>query len=234
MENKYYEEYWKTKQVDISPHLIFKKNILAKLKLKGQNYLDIGCGNGYISEQFTQKFETYGLDISAVAIEEAEKKGLKCQQINANSMDLPFTDAFFDNIVCLDVLEHLTSPEDFTKEIFRVLKKGGSFVVCVPNLMNIFNRLFFLKGEFVDVMDVAHRNDELFSEHIKMFSKKKLELLLHRNNFEIIEKYNYFPEKFSEAKTKRFQLLGDIINKLSLPDLFPELFALGFLYVCRK
>jgi SAM-dependent methyltransferase len=134
----------------------------------------------------------------------------------------------------LDVLEHILDPESLMKEISRVLVEGGTLVVCVPNILNIFNRISFARGEFTDVMDVAHKNGELFSEHIRLFSKQKLETLLKNEGYVLLERHYYFPEAFTEDRWKHLQFLGNLVNLLRLPQIFPSLFALGFLYVCQK
>lgn len=234
MSKKYYEDYWKLNKIEPGSHLPWKKEILGSLKLFGNNFLDVGCGDGYIASQFVNKFKTYGIDISEVALKEANAKGIITQQLDANKIELPFEDEFFDNISCLDILEHIIDPIAFTKEIYRILKKDGIFIVSVPNILNIINRFHFLFGNFVDVMDVAHKNNELFSEHIKMFSKDKLEKLLHKTNFKILKRYFYFPKKFNEPKWRKFQIIGDIFNIFKIPCIMPSLFALGLLYVCKK
>lgn len=234
MSNNYYEDYWKFNKIEPGSHLPWKKEILGTLDLSGSNFLDIGCGDGYIASQFVNKFKTYGLDISEKALAKAKAKRIITKQLDANKIEIPFKDGFFDNISCLDVLEHLIDPIAFTKEIYRILKKGGTFIVCVPNILNIINRIHFLFGNFVDVMDVAHKNNELFSEHIKMFSKDKLEKLLEGTNFKITKRYFYFPKNFNEPKWKKIQFLGNIFNFFKIHTILPSLFALGFLYVCKK
>jgi len=235
--NDYYEGYWDNKNLDHTPHVVWKKTVLSKLNFLTERdsevetrYLDIGCGNGFISEQFVHKYKVYGIDISHNALSEAEKKGIITQRVDKD--ELPFEDGFFDVVVCLDVLEHLLNPESMTKEVYRVLNKNGKFIVCVPNVLNIFNRIHFMCGEFVDVMDVAHQTGELFSEHVKMFSKNKLRLLLENNNFKIIQSFNYFPNKLSEKP--RYQAICNMMNRLKIHDRLPSLFALGFLLVCEK
>ncbi len=234
MSKKYYEQYWQEKKLVPGSHLEWKSNLLSKLKLKGKSFLDIGCGDGQMAAPFLKTFRVYGTDISEKALYEAADKGIITTLSDANSDRLAYEDEFFDVVSCLDVLEHLLDPEDYLEEISRVLAPGGRLIVCVPNILNIFNRLYFVLGEFTDVMDVAHKNGELFSEHIKLFSKAKLETLLSKKDFIITERQYYFPKSFTEEKWRRFQILGDIINAMRIPQIFPSLFALGFLYVCQK
>ncbi|RMH71085.1 MAG: class I SAM-dependent methyltransferase [Gemmatimonadetes bacterium] len=235
MSDEYYEHYWEQDHIQTgSPHLVWKKTIVEGLPLSGKRLLDVGCGNGFIAASFVDRFETYGVDISTVALKAAAEKGIRTAAIDANQMELPYPDQFFDVIICLDVLEHVFDPLALTKEIHAKLVPQGTFIVCVPNILNLFNRIHFLRGEFVDVMDVAHRTNALFSEHIRLFSKSTLETLLDQASFKVTQRYFYFPQKFSETSWKKVQFLGDLVNALKIPQRLPTLFALGLLYVCQK
>lgn len=46
---------------------------------------------------------------------------------------LPFEDNTFDAVLCDWVLEHLSSPDEFLREAYRILKKGGVFLFRAPN-----------------------------------------------------------------------------------------------------
>jgi len=234
MSKKYYEQYWEELKLVPGAHLQWKARILSALKLSGKNLLDVGCGNGELAAVLLDRFEVFGADISDNALLQAARIGVKTSQFDANRDQLPYPDKSFDNVMCLDVLEHILDPVAFLKEISRVLAQGGTLLVCVPNILNVFNRLSFVLGEFSDVMDVAHKNGELFSEHIRLFSKNKLETLLKNEGYLTLKKYFYFPEFFTEKRWKNFQLAGLLVNKLRLAQIFPSFFALGFLYVCQK
>jgi len=45
---------------------------------------------------------------------------------------LPFGDATFANVVCLEVLEYVRTPEKAAGELYRVLIPGGTLVLSVP------------------------------------------------------------------------------------------------------
>lgn len=47
---------------------------------------------------------------------------------------IPRPDNFFDNILCIAVLEHVENPEKIIPEFLRVLKPGGHVVASVPFL----------------------------------------------------------------------------------------------------
>jgi SAM-dependent methyltransferase len=49
---------------------------------------------------------------------------------------LPFTDESFDSIICIHVLEHIKDDLNAMHELHRVLKTGGTAVICIPETNN--------------------------------------------------------------------------------------------------
>lgn len=45
---------------------------------------------------------------------------------------IPFLDQAFDVVLCTEVLEHVANPEEMIREIYRVLKNGGTGIVTIP------------------------------------------------------------------------------------------------------
>jgi len=110
----------------------FVKDII-KAEFNFNKVLDVGCANGFSVREFQKNHKTgYGIDVSSIAIRyAAEKYGIR-NCIEANIMDLPFKDNFFDAVFSCDVLEHL-APDDINhaiKEISRVAKKFLFLKIC--------------------------------------------------------------------------------------------------------
>ena len=59
-----------------------------------------------------------------------------------NGKIFPFDKCVFDNILCNQVLEHVFNPNEFLKEINRVLKKDGLFLLTVPFLWDEHEKPF--------------------------------------------------------------------------------------------
>lgn len=51
---------------------------------------------------------------------------------NMNVLDLPFSDETFDLVICNHVLEHIDDDCKAMRELYRVLKKGGTALLQVP------------------------------------------------------------------------------------------------------
>lgn len=232
MNNKeFYNQYWQERQLTTgTPYDRWKNRLADKFIREGGKLLDMGCGSGETATLFAGKVDVTGADISEVALEQV--KGIKPVLFDHLPLELP--DKHFDYIICFDVLEHIFDPAEWCREAQRLLKDDGVFLVNVPNGHNIINRLSFLLGNHIDVMDTAHKHGQLFSEHIRWFSPEILTKLLQQNGFEIAHSAHYFPSSFSEPGWRKLQLAGNIINRLNLPSLCPSLLALSLFVAARK
>jgi len=102
-------------------------------KLQNENIiLDIGCNKGQLLKaikKLNHKCECWGTDI------ESGITSLKiddCKFRVADVKSLPFDDNYFDVIFALSTLEHVKDIDESIKEIHRVLKNDGIFVLSSP------------------------------------------------------------------------------------------------------
>ncbi|MBU6142090.1 methyltransferase domain-containing protein [Patescibacteria group bacterium] len=97
--------------------------------------LDFGCGSGLFVEELAGiGYDPYGIDISSEAIAFGRSRGIKnIKTISSHKVE--FDNNTFDAILALDVLEHLENEDWAIKEIERVLKPGGFFIIMVPAFM---------------------------------------------------------------------------------------------------
>lgn len=104
-------------------------------KNKCKRILDIGCGTGRHTVYLAKKgFFVIGLDISEEALEKTKKwaAGVRnCYFVKADMERLPFTDGYFDAVLSIVAIEHarIGKIRRTLKEIHRVLRKGGIFLV---------------------------------------------------------------------------------------------------------
>lgn len=136
-------------------------------KLKGTRVLDAGIGGNSLLENSPTGKELYGIDISESFVKMAKDKGFNVKK--ADCRKLPFRNEFFDNVYSSHVIEHIPDPENAVAEFKRVLKKGGTLFVRVPNVMN-------MRWHYWD--DYTH---------IKVFTPKALYRLLFEQGFENIK-----------------------------------------------
>ncbi len=106
------------------------------LKERPKRLLDFGCGDGSFLATLTDKVnERYGIDIDDRVIAQAQNRFpdinfrvLKSEKENR----IPFKDNFFDVVTLHHVLEHVNFENQVIKEINRVLKPGGLFLLASP------------------------------------------------------------------------------------------------------
>ena len=98
----------------------------------GELVLDIGCGVGTWSVRMAEQgAQVLGVDISAAMIDMAEPHaGVEYRVAAAHELDCP--DRYFDLVVSVTVLQHITDPEELKRalrNLRRMLKDSGRFFV---------------------------------------------------------------------------------------------------------
>lgn len=125
--------------------------------------LDAGCGEGVFVAEYASRLAIVGVD------ENYESDRVR----RASLLALPFGDASFDRVLCLDVLEHLqyASQAAALAEIARVLAAGGEALVSVPNLAHLQSRLhFLLQGRLIrTASESKHPGDRPIGEYLRLF-----------------------------------------------------------------
>jgi SAM-dependent methyltransferase len=98
----------------------------------GARILDVGCGVGQVVGSLTGRgYEAYGVDVSEPNIARAQKASHRCQLYDGKH--LPFPNAHFAAAGAFNVLEHVEAPEEFIRELVRVVDTGGRIVISSPN-----------------------------------------------------------------------------------------------------
>src|SRR5690554_1594246 len=57
---------------------------------------------------------------------------------------LPFKEAAFDYVACVEGIEHIENPYQLLREFARILRPEGLLVLSTPNILNIRSRIRFL------------------------------------------------------------------------------------------
>lgn len=109
-----------------------------RLDPQGTRALDIGCGGGFLAEEFAKLgCSVTGIDPSAPSIVQAAahaaRAGLAIAYRVASGEAIPFADASFDIVYCCDVLEHVDDLDKVIAETARVLKPGGVYLFDTIN-----------------------------------------------------------------------------------------------------
>jgi len=158
------------------------KNNMEALALKeNAKILDLGCGNGFVTQQVANwGYEVMGVDPHPVAIEAAQKnyKGINFEL--KDSSDKNLKKASFDFIYALEVIEHVYDPFRFLSDCHNLLRPGGMLLLSTPFHGYWKNLALAVTGK----MD-AHFTVLINNGHIKFFSIPTIEKILVHESFSI-------------------------------------------------
>jgi SAM-dependent methyltransferase len=103
--------------------------------------LDVPAGEGVFCEFLRERgWEVHAADIDPGNFKLRE---VPFTRVNLNEA-LPFDDATFDAVSCINGLHRLLFPQVALAEFFRILKPGGRLYVNVNNYSSLWKRLRFL------------------------------------------------------------------------------------------
>jgi SAM-dependent methyltransferase len=99
-----------------------------------KNFLEIGCGTGFILSEIQEAIPDLSLSGSDLFIEGFAYAGKRLPRATLFQMDagkIPFEDEF-DVIGAFDVLEHVEDDEEVLSQLFKAVRRGGGIIVTVP------------------------------------------------------------------------------------------------------
>jgi 2-polyprenyl-3-methyl-5-hydroxy-6-metoxy-1,4-benzoquinol methylase len=100
----------------------------------GLRILEVGSGGGHVLRMFKTARLT-AVDVSSVFLNTARQNlaGYDVEFIQGEVVKLGLPAASYDRIICTEVLEHTSNPEEILAELARLLAPDGRAVITVPN-----------------------------------------------------------------------------------------------------
>ncbi len=119
---------------EASDNFVFQRSVLAyhhAAEIISGDVLEIGTGTGYGVDILAPKCKRFitidkFLDPSVATVENVERHQMVVPPID-------FANGSFDFVVCFQVIEHIKDDMQFVREVARVLRPGGKFIVSTPN-----------------------------------------------------------------------------------------------------
>lgn len=175
----------------------------------GRHILDLPAGSGKLAEALRKQ----GHSVTPADINLQQQDFVYADMTKR----LPFADETFDDVVCLEGIEHVLNPFLLLGELIRVSKIGGHVVVSTPNIMNMYSRLQFLfTGTFYQFHPAQlhnHGPDEAIDRfHISPISYHSMRYL-----------GEYFGAKVAEVR-------GDKVKRRILSPLYVAISLVGKLW----
>lgn len=175
---------------DLHTHIRWRAIKKQFLDIKARSVLDIGCGAGIISLELALKapwMKVVGIDLDKEAIKRANsiKKTLKLTNVEFQCMDAttiyPYQDNYFDLVLLIDIIEHISNPQMLIANVSRVLKPGGNVIISVPtpNYPKFFGYKFH--------KEIGHVRDGYWHEEVEDILKQ------HKICIEAYSYYTYYP-----------------------------------------
>jgi ubiquinone/menaquinone biosynthesis C-methylase UbiE len=161
----------------------------------GAELLDVGCLEGSLTRLYAERVGTqrvHGVDMAG--IEAARGKGVDAVAFDLNSgAPLPYPDARFDAVLCIQTLEHVLPTDHLLAEIRRVMKPGGIGIIDVPRLDSFLNLGLLLLGYQPPGIECSRERrygainrESVLTGHVAYFTRRALLEMLETAGFRIL------------------------------------------------
>lgn len=205
-----------------SDNYVFQRSLLAyhrAAEIVEGDILEVGTGTGYGVEIIAPKATRYiSLD------KQLPNTPLQLENVEYYYMEVPpigFENTSFDSVVSFQVIEHIEKDIDFVREVSRVLRPGGKFVVSTPNApMSITRNPWHVReynaDELRNLLECHFSKVEAYgvvgNEKIMEYYRKNRMSVRKITRFDIFDLQHRLPRKL-------LQIPYDILNRMNRKSL---------------
>lgn len=203
---------------DASDNYVFQRSVLAyhhAAKLISGNVLEIGTGTGYGVEVLAPHCDRFTTVDKFTAPNIAQLPNV--EQLQMTAPPLGFNSGVFDFVVCFQVIEHIKDDIAFVREVARVLKPGGKFIVSTPNApMSLTRNPWHIReynsAELQNLLSISFNNitigGVIGNQKVMEYYEKNKEGVKRITRFDILDLQHRMPRVL-------LQIPYDILNRLN-------------------
>ncbi len=162
------------------------------------NILDLACGEGYYTSSYNIK-DKVGIDLSKEALKIASRNDSSTMYILKNIFDVPFKDDSLDMIITIFA--------PISKEISRLLKDDGHFILVKPDTDHLFElkKAVYDNPYLNEVEDIKIENLRLEKEY-----KFKQKAILNNEMLNNLFKMTPYYHKTSINDMKKLETIDSL------------------------
>ena len=205
-----------------SDNYVFQRSVLAyhhAAELVGGDILEIGTGMGYGVEVIAPKATRY-ISIDKQLPEQINQ----LDNVEYYEMEVPpieFENCSFDAVVSFQVIEHIEEDMELVREVARVLRPEGKFVVTTPNApMSLTRNPWHVReynaDELSNLLGCHFSKVEAYgvvgNEKVMEYYRKNRASVRKITRFDILDLQHRLPRKL-------LQIPYDILNRINRKSL---------------
>ena len=201
-----------------SDNFVFQRSLLAyhrAAELVEGDILEIGTGMGYGVDIIAPKATRF-----ITVDKQLPENILQLANVEYYEMEVPpieFENSSFDSVVSFQVIEHIAKDIDFVREVSRVMRAGGKFVVSTPNApMSLTRNPWHVReynaDELRNLLECHFSKVEAYgvvgNEKVMEYYRKNRQSVRKITRFDILDLQHRLPRVL-------LQIPYDILNRLN-------------------
>jgi 2-polyprenyl-3-methyl-5-hydroxy-6-metoxy-1,4-benzoquinol methylase len=167
---------------EIENYFSAERGVIAKfLPDQYENVLEVGCAAGGFVRHLPKAKQLWGIEPNENAANQAKKYFSTVLQGTYTEVEDDLPNAYFDLVICNDVIEHMPDHDDFLKRLREKLKPGAILVGSLPNVRHVtsLTKLVLLKDWPYSDSGILDRT------HLRFFTEKSMRRMFAQHGLSI-------------------------------------------------